>query len=132
MQRKIPRILIIDDDAAVRRSLSAYLEDEGFEVVAAGSSEEGLEVLSIKQVNVAVVDVRLPGIDGTEFILRSYKICPHTKFLICTGSVEYKPIEKLKSIGVDDKHIFRKPLNDLSVLSEAIKKLINEESINGE
>jgi two-component system OmpR family response regulator len=131
MQRKIPRILIIDDDAAVRRSLVAYLEDEGFEVITTGSSEEGLGVLSAVPVDVSVVDIRLPGMDGTEFILQGYRTRPETKFLICTGSVEYKSIEGLKSIGLGDEWIFRKPLADLSVLVKAIKALLGEERLNG-
>ena len=128
MKRKIPRILIIDDDAAVRRSLVAYLEDEGFELVTAGSGEEGLELLLKEPVDLAIVDIRLPGMDGSEFILQGYRVRPETEFLICTGSVEYKPIESLKSIGVDEGRIFKKPVNDMSMLTEAIKELLERKA----
>lgn len=61
-------ILVVDDETPVRISLAAYLEDEGFEVRVADSAERALESVSADPPDVAVVDLRLPGMDGASFI----------------------------------------------------------------
>lgn len=126
MKTMTPYILIVDDDEAIRRSLKAYLEDEGFRLITAESGEEGLKILTKEMVDAAIVDIRLSGIDGTVFIEQAHQMVPHMVFLICTGSVEFKLPERLRTIGMENKHIFRKPVTDLSVLAETIKRLFKE------
>lgn len=59
-------ILIVDDEAAIRASLSGILEDEGFVPMAAASAEEGLQLLEEKAVNLVLLDIWMPGMDGLE------------------------------------------------------------------
>jgi len=60
------RILLVDDDAAVRDVVSAMLEAVGFEIVTAQSAEEALELLAKERIQVAVLDWTLPGMSGLE------------------------------------------------------------------
>ena len=126
METITPCILIVDDEETIRRSLVAYLEDEGFKIIATESGEEGLKILSKETIDVVIVDIRLAGIDGTAFIEQAHQMLPHIVFLICTGSVEFKLPEGLKNIGIKNEHIFRKPVTDLSALTEAIKNSLEE------
>jgi DNA-binding NtrC family response regulator len=71
MQEK-PRILIVDDELIMRESLTAWLEDEGFAPVAVDSGLAALEILGKEKVDVAVVDIKMPGMDGIT-LLRKMK-----------------------------------------------------------
>jgi two-component system nitrogen regulation response regulator NtrX len=59
-------ILIIDDEAAIRESLSGILADEGFLPLAAASAEEGLQLLDEKDIRLILLDIWMPGMDGLE------------------------------------------------------------------
>ena len=113
-------ILIIDDEEMVRRTLSDYFEDEDHTVVTADSGEQGLEAVRERKMDAAIVDMRLPGMDGNDFILRAREIHPDLKVLIHTGSVDYTLPETLKDIGLTNAHIFRKPLKSIGILLEAL------------
>ena len=59
-------ILIIDDEAAIRESLSGILVDEGFDPLTAASAEEGLQLLDEKDIRLILLDIWMPGMDGLE------------------------------------------------------------------
>lgn len=63
-------ILIVDDEAANRELLRFLLAHDGHDVLAAESGEEGLELLSARKPELAIVDLYMPGLSGTEFIKR--------------------------------------------------------------
>ncbi len=63
-------ILVIDDEPAVLRLLALVLDDFGYEVYAAPDAESALTALESMRPEVIVSDVKLPGIDGTEFVRR--------------------------------------------------------------
>lgn len=58
------KVLIIEDDVCIRELLSLYLKHSGYEVIEAGSGEEGLEILKQTQFTIIILDIMLPGIDG--------------------------------------------------------------------
>jgi len=58
------RILIVDDEPGIRESLSAILEDEGYEAETAASGEECLEALRERSYALVLLDIWLPGVDG--------------------------------------------------------------------
>jgi two-component system, OmpR family, response regulator len=119
------RILIVDDEESIRRSLRAYLEDEGFDVVATGTGEVGLEVLSAGPAHAVIVDMRLPGMDGNTFIEKALLLHPQMNVFIFTGSVGYLLPANLQTIGVGEERVFNKPLRDMSLLVNALRALID-------
>lgn len=121
-------VLILDDDISVRRSLSAFLEDYGFAVTTAESGEDGLGKMRKKSYCAAVVDIRLPGMGGEEFIREAASVSPATRFVIHTGSREYTLSESLKRLGVRQKYVFYKPLDNLNLLLEGVRALTEEEA----
>ncbi len=64
------RVLVVDDEPALRHLLKAYLTKEGFEVLEAASGEQALSLLRGGGVDLAVVDVMLPELDGFEVVRR--------------------------------------------------------------
>ncbi len=66
------KVLVIDDDEGARRTVSLLLEDEDYEVLTASGGEEGLEAAREEAPDLILCDVRMPGMDGMEF-LRTYR-----------------------------------------------------------
>lgn len=118
------RVLVVDDEVGLLHSLQAFLEDEDFETIGVMTGEEALKTLTRQEIDVAIMDMRLPGIDGNEVILKSHEMGLPTRFIIHTGSADYQLPQSLIDIGFDEKYIFLKPLSDLSVLSTAILTLL--------
>ncbi|MCW8890115.1 MAG: response regulator [Sedimenticola sp.] len=120
------KILVIDDEDAIRESLRAFLEDFDYEVYAAASAEEAMQVLHEHAIDLAVVDMRLPGESGEAFIINACKKDAELQFVIHTGSVEFQLTDLLRQHGVRPEHVFLKPLQDLSILAAGIGALLNE------
>lgn len=121
-------ILVVDDEAPVRLSLAAYLEDEGFNVVSAESAEQALDVAAHSRPALAIVDLRLPGMDGAALILELDKRFPGMKFIIHTGSTKFSLSEDLKAAGVTDAHVFFKPVLDMGDMTAKIQHALQESS----
>jgi two-component system KDP operon response regulator KdpE len=64
-------ILVVDDEPQIVRALRVGLRTKGYEVLAAGNGETGLEMLATRDVDVVVLDLGLPGIDGIEVTKRA-------------------------------------------------------------
>ncbi len=124
----LKRVLIVDDDPSVRDSLAAFLIDYDYEVLTAGSAEEALISLAKTPCDLAVVDLRLPGMSGDALILRAYEELGARRFLIHTGSKGFTLTEELKNIGMTPNHVFLKPLADLSLILVGIKGLLGEDA----
>lgn len=104
------QILIVDDDECVATNIQAYLEDEGYRVVIAASGEEGLALIKNRPVDFAIVDMRLPGMDGNEFITLASGINSKTQFIIHTGSIEYSLPDFLRANTQVRQSVFFKPI----------------------
>ena len=118
------RILVVDDEPGIRESLSDFLDDYEFDVFPAESAEEALEILAGEDLDIAIVDLRLPGISGDTMILKAHAMKPKMKFLIHTGSVDYRIPAELKAIGMGSENLFLKPIPDLTVIIDAIQKIL--------
>lgn len=117
-------ILVVDDEQLVRENLAAYLEDEGYTVVMAASGEEALDMVSAGGIALAIVDMRLPGIDGNAVILRAHVIDPEITFIIHTGSSSYLLPDELVEIGIEGDQVVRKPVGDMAQFLEKIAERI--------
>ncbi|MEN8180360.1 MAG: response regulator [Pseudomonadota bacterium] len=119
------RVLVVDDEPGVASTLQAYMEDEGIEVLTAGSGEEALELVNNGAAfDVCIMDLRLPGMDGDAAILNLHRLRPKLKYLIHTGTAGYEVSDDLRGIGVENLHIFKKPLPDMAPLVAAVRTLV--------
>jgi DNA-binding NtrC family response regulator len=79
------RILIVDDDENIRKVLVAILEDEGYNVESAGTAKDGIEKTKKKFYNVALIDIRLPDMEGIELLTKIKDTTPKMRKIIITG-----------------------------------------------
>lgn len=117
------KVLILDDEEILRNSLREFLEDEWLDVVSAATGEEALGLVKKHPVDVCIVDMRLPRMDGNSFILKAFEANPGLKFIIHTGSSDYTLPRELISIGIENEYVLRKPVDDPMLFIEKIKAL---------
>jgi two-component system response regulator AtoC len=67
------KILVIDDDASICETLFIYLSEEGYDVITAGTGAEGINAFKLHKVDLVLLDIRLPDINGFT-VLRNLKI----------------------------------------------------------
>lgn len=79
------RIIVIDDDEGIRKTLSTILEDEGYSVDTAESGKEALLKTNVDFYNLALIDVRLLDMEGTELLTRIKDTVPRMRKIIITG-----------------------------------------------
>lgn len=120
------RVLVVDDEEAIRDSLSAFLQDYGFLADPCGSTEEARDMLRETSYDVCVVDLRLSGMNGEDLIRLASKRYPGQRYIIHTGSISYALPEDLRAIGMRSEHVFHKPVRVLSLLVKCIKTLAQE------
>lgn len=121
-------ILVVDDEDLIRMNLAAYLEDEDFDIECANSGEEALSLIESQAYAVGIIDMRLPGINGNELILRASQKRPEMKFLIHTGSTEYRLPDGLKELGIEDEHVLLKPLSNMDDLVQLLETLLDSDA----
>src|SRR6266576_2358242 len=95
-------ILIVEDEAKMRRLLELNLEEEGFTTLSAGDAESGLKLLRENSVDLVVTDLKLPGMNGLEFlqaVKHQYAALPVIVVTAC-GTVE-TAVEAMKA-GASD------------------------------
>ena len=120
------KILLIDDEDQVRLNLKAFLEDEDFIVDESASAESGLLMLNENKYDVAIVDMRLPGMNGNQFIEAAHQIQKDLKFLIHTGSLLYDLPEHFQKLGIESKDLFYKPVREMKWISDRIREVIEK------
>ncbi len=125
-------ILVVDDDVNVRKSLVRYLEDEGFVIQSAESAEDALEILRNEAFEVAIVDIRLPKIDGNTLMLEAHRIQPDLRFIVHTGSVDYEIPRAVRDLGFCPGDVFQKPVKDMAVFTDAIHCKMQKENCHDE
>uniref|UniRef100_UPI00405776A5 sigma-54-dependent transcriptional regulator n=1 Tax=Candidatus Electronema sp. TaxID=2698783 RepID=UPI00405776A5 len=102
-------ILIIDDESAIRESLSGILEDEGFQPIAAASAEEGLNLLARRDVDLILLDIWLPGMDGIEALKRIRQDWSEVPVIMISGHGSIETAVQTTRIGAFD--FIEKPLS---------------------
>ena len=105
-----PKILIIDDESTVKKAMQKALKNEGYELLFADNGEQGIEVLNKETPSVIFLDLRMPVMDGIEFLKR-VKISKDDPYhiVVITGHGEEKDIDECYSLGVSN--FLRKPLS---------------------
>ena len=114
------KVLLVDDDELIRDCMTAYLEDEGFNVSVASSAEEALESIVSILPALCISDMRLAGMNGEAFIRKAHKLCPDTGYMLHTGML-YTLSDELRSLGMTSADVLLKPVHDLSKLVLKIK-----------
>ena len=82
---KSPRILVVDDDDTIRTTMKAILQDEGYTVDLASTGKEAIQKSQQNNYNVALLDIRLPDMEGVELLKLLKDGVPRTRKIMVTG-----------------------------------------------
>ena len=82
---KTAKILIVDDDENMRKTLVAVLEDEGYTVESVDTGKKGIEKTETEFFNLALIDIRLPDMEGIEVLSGMRETSPKIRKIIITG-----------------------------------------------
>ena len=124
MRESTRTVLIVDDEASIRQSLSDYFDDHLWRSLPAESGEMALALMEKESPAGAVVDIRLRGMDGDAFIREACRRKPDTAFVICTGSPEYDVPADLLKLPCVSSRVFRKPVADMAAMEKEILAII--------
>lgn len=109
--------MIIDDEEHIRDSLACFLEDfDGFEIRTAHSAELALQELRRQPADLCVVDIRLPAMNGIEFIrvAREEGLCQ--RHVLHTGSTDFQLYVDIAQLGLCAGDVFQKPCDSMAML----------------
>ncbi len=110
------RILIIDDEPGIRRSLQGLLEDEGCQVSTAGSGEDGISMVEEVDPDLIMLDMILGGIDGMEVLSRFVEMNVDCPVIMMSGQATLENAVRATRLGAFN--FLEKPLAPEKVLTE--------------
>ncbi|MEO0729377.1 MAG: response regulator [Pseudomonadota bacterium] len=122
-QRRMTRILLAEDDDAMRGFLSRALDRAGHDVVALSDGQEAYERLQAEPFDLLLTDIVMPVMDGIELARRASEIDPRMKIMFITGfaavTLESDPA------ALDETRVLSKPFH-LRELVDAVERLLEE------
>lgn len=96
------RILVVDDEDALRTVLSSELEGEGYQVASAADGEEAIKILGGQAFDLILLDIKMPKVDGFEVLKFVKQNQPKTKVIMLTGFADLKNAIESKKLGAED------------------------------
>lgn len=114
------KVLIVDDDPAIRMLYKEELEDEGYEVIVASSGEEALTLFDSEDPDIVTLDILMPGMDGIQ-VLRHMKEKKPRLPIIMSTAYDYRDDF---AIWASEAYIVKSA--DLSQLKETIRNLTSK------
>jgi CheY-like chemotaxis protein len=123
--KQLPTIILVDDEEAVRAVARDMLRSLGYDVLAAGSGEEAIELYRSRRERIALVilDIVLPGLGGGDIFRRLKAIEPQVKVLLCSGYSILGEADTLIREGASG--FVQKPFS-LKRLKEEIHRILGE------
>ncbi|MCP4633248.1 MAG: response regulator [candidate division Zixibacteria bacterium] len=113
-----PRVLVVDDEKFIRDLLQEFLDKQGYDVVLSESGETAVELTESTSVDVALVDLKMPGIDGLETLNRLKNNQPNIPVIIMTGYPTIETSIKALRLGAYDYVVKPFKLNELKAAVE--------------
>jgi two-component system nitrogen regulation response regulator NtrX len=113
----LPRILIVDDEKNIRKTLSLVLTGENYDVVTFGTAEEGLKYLESDSADLVILDVKLPGMSGIEMLTKVRQGSPDIReipIIMISGHASLSEAVDAVKLGATD--FFEKPLDRNGIL----------------
>jgi CheY-like chemotaxis protein len=123
VRKRMMTILLIDDEESVRMLFQMALAQAGYRVLTAESGSHGLRILQHQEVDLALVDIFMPEMDGLELIPLLRTTRPSSKIIAMSGgSWEWDYLDTAKQLGADDT--LKKPFS-LQALLDAVSSQLN-------
>ncbi|HAV24089.1 MAG: hypothetical protein A2X67_09550 [Ignavibacteria bacterium GWA2_55_11] len=118
------RILVVDDEEALRTVLSSELEGEGYSVRSAADGQEAITQLTGTEFDLVLLDIKMPNVDGFEVLKFVKERHPKTKVVMLTGFADLKNAIESKKLGAED--FVSKPYDLVDLLTTVERVLTND------
>lgn len=126
-----PRVLVVDDDAAIRLLCATTLHHDGCEVVEAANGQEALELALEWAPDLVLLDISMPGLDGFGLAaaLRANELTRRVPLVFLTGETD--PLTQARVHAAGAVHLFTKPFDPGAVSSFIKNALMPREPVAG-
>jgi DNA-binding NtrC family response regulator len=130
---KKANILIVDDQEGILETLSAILEEKGYRTDTAKTGEEAIEKSKTNFYNVALLDIKLPDIEGTKLLTKIEDTSPRMVKIMITGYASLENAMEALNLGAD-AYIMKPvdPENLLNIINEKLKAQKEAEKMSQE
>lgn len=122
----VKRVLVIDDEEAIRVALAKFLRSKGYEVQTAESSEVALDILAIERFHVLLCDVHMPGISGLDLVPRALALDADAAILMLTAVNDAPTATEALLLGALD--YLMKPI-ELGDLEQVIQRALHKREL---
>ena len=117
------KIFVIDDEAPIRDTMKAALEEQGYQVACFGNAVDGLESIAKTNPELIVTDLIMPGLNGLELIHRTKQLNPEINVVVVTGHASLESAIGAIRQGASDYLV--KPFK-IAELLNAVKKALSQ------
>jgi diguanylate cyclase (GGDEF)-like protein len=121
-EKRKARVLVADDEEAIRGSVSALLEEEGYEVTAVSGGEEALERIAALPHDLVLTDIRMGGMNGIDLLKEVKRLHPATEVIIMTSYASLETAVLALRSGAYDYLI--KPFEELDLVAAAVSRAV--------
>ena len=115
------RILVADDEMSIRLLYSEELREEGYEVFTASNGREALEVVEKEPLDLIILDIKMPEMNGIEVLRRIKELHPNLPVLLSSAYSEYK-----QDFGTWASEEYLVKSSDLEDLKAAVRKHLKD------
>lgn len=122
------KILVVDDDADIRKAVRIYLEQENYEVLEASDGKEALEKVENSEFHLIILDVMMPNLDG---MLTTYHLRKEHNIPILMLSAKIEEVDKIQGLQVGADDYLTKPFSPMELLAR-VKSLLRRYMSLGE
>ena len=121
-------ILVCDDDANIVEAIAIYLEQEGYQIKKAYDGEEAIRVLRKESIDLLIIDVMMPKLDGIHAILKIREFC---SIPILVLSAKTEDTDKILGLNVGADDYITKPFNPLELIARVKSSLRRYTKLGG-
>lgn len=108
-------ILVVEDDSDIREGVEIYLKNQGYEVYQAGDGVEGLEVIEKNEIDLAIVDIMMPRMDGITMMMKVRE--RKYDFPVIMLSAKSEEVDKIMGLNMGADDYITKPFTPLELLA---------------
>ena len=117
---EINHVLIVEDDAEIRKGVEIYLKSQGYKVYQAADGVEGLEIIEKEEIHLAIVDVMMPRMDG---IAMTIKLREKHDFPVIFLSAKSEEVDKIMGLNIGADDYVTKPFTPMELLARVNSQL---------
>jgi len=111
---EVATILVVDNEEKLRNLLLKVLEKEGYQVLMAGTNHEAFDLLANNNIDIVLLDVKMPKVDGFEFLKSIKKDYPDIGIIVMTAFGDAYTVRDALLLGADE--YITKPFNNFEII----------------